>query len=70
MWKPVSDFFRQNIYMHVDSKSIYSFNFLRLIVGAMVRTWKIKRIDFYELHIFGGSLLLNIDELFAFRYIL
>ena len=31
---------------------------------------KIKRvfIDFYELHIFDGSLFLNVDELFAFRY--
>ena len=44
MPKPVSDFSRQNIYMHVISKLIYSFIFLRLLTGAMLRTWKIKRI--------------------------
>ena len=30
--------------------------------------WKLRIINFFELHIFGGSFSLSIDELFAFRH--
>ena len=44
----VGDFLRQNIYMHVNTKLIYSCNVSKLPTGAMMGKWKIK-IIYYKL---------------------
>ena len=61
-------FFRQNIYMHVNRKLIYSFKAFLKCCGEKMENKKNDYRHFRVANLCGGSLFLNIDELLAFRY--